>query len=163
MYRDSHFGQNSLNENPSLPVAISGCHNMPTGWNQCQQHDCASTHSRCHNHSWFSPLKCTKLKKETTWRQKHSKHITANEVLKFYLVKEQISKPYLLLNDHSCWVSIPPIFKTCTTFLLPQDHRNSISIHPNFLNNNIFNKPLGQNLNKMHTLKSISSAVFLKK
>ena len=67
-------------------------------------------------------------------------------------------KPYLLLQNHRCWISITPIFKTCPAFLLSKVQRHIL-----FISKWIMRCSNGFLFSRTHTLKSMSSAVFLKK
>lgn len=55
-YRDPHFRKHVGNEYSGPPIAICSGHNMSASRNQCQEHDTASTHPRCQEQCWFSPL-----------------------------------------------------------------------------------------------------------
>lgn len=92
-------------------------------------------------------------------------------------------QPDLLLKNHCCWVSIAPIFKTCCTFLLqqgkeiePKYHNQTIYKELNFYlagsnvvynssfqTQRLFNYEENGLIIGSHTLKSMRSAVFLKK
>lgn len=52
-YRNSHFRKKCLNKNSGFSITISGCHNMPTGWDQSQEHHNWGSHTRSYKKRWF--------------------------------------------------------------------------------------------------------------